>query len=205
MVILLIVLLVIAFLLFTPVYAKVYYENDLCVSIKILFINIKLYPRNKKNKKKGKKNLKKVNNKKGKAKGKTPAERKDKKEGILKLSGGINELVRIAKDIALRAVKAFTISKFYVHIVVASDDPCDTALQFGAINAAVYSAYSYLDSIIKIKNNQIKIDANYDLDEYKVKIDIRAKTFAARLIWGLLLIIKDVIILKTEDSKGDVN
>ncbi len=202
MLVFLIVLAVIALLLLLPVSAVVYYQDGLFVKLKILFINIKLYPRPEKNKKKRKKHLKKVNNKeKDKKSEPEKSEKGGKKDGgILKLAGGISELVQIAKSVALRAVAAFTIYKFYVDITVASDDPFDTAMQYGAVNAAVYNAYAFLDGIMKVKGADISINADYDSQIYKAEIDIWAKTCLIRLIWGLLLVVKDVIILK----KGDV-
>ena len=64
MAVFLIIAAIVLFLLLLPISVNVVYKNEVRVYLKVLFIKIKLYPKNKKSDKSGKKFKKSGNNKK---------------------------------------------------------------------------------------------------------------------------------------------
>lgn len=136
---------------------------------------------------------------------KSSIEKKDKKK--LSLSDCLDN-IQIIFRIALRTLgefcKHFKMYKCKAHILVAGDDPADVALEFGLVNASIYSILSLLEDKIKIKKKDICVFYDYDSENSKVDVDFRFRVLL--LIFLVILIcvnFRDIMTLIRNINKED--
>ncbi len=175
---------VIGLLLLCPLYVYIGYDGEFVIQVRFLFLKFGILPSDKKTGFKKKKKKKKNVSQKVKTDSDT----------FLKQVKDIKNMIVPVKE---HILKAFTIRRFKTDIIVSCNDPCDTALLFGAVNAAAFSAFSALDALFCASDRQINISADYNEEKTVVFVDIVLRTFLFKLLTGLILLtIDDTINLK---------
>ncbi len=174
---------VVLILLFSPAYMYICYDGDFVIFVRFLLLKFKIYPP--KHKRKDAKSKKKKN-----------SAQKVKTDGQSFLKQ-LENIKNIASAVKKHILKAFTIRRFKLDITVASDDPCETALLFGAVNAAAFTAAGVVDCLVSVTDRQINVTADYNEEKTSVLADIVLRTFLFKLLSGLILLtIDDTINLK---------
>ena len=151
-------------LLFIPIDLDVFYNGEFCVAVRVLF-------------------LKYVFSNKEKKKEKPKSKVKTDGESFSTKFSSLLETIKTVKAIALRSI---SIKLFKAHITVCSDDPCDTALLFGGINALCYAIHEFFLSFTKIKKSDININADYNGEKTEVLFNIVIRTFLFKFIVSLI-------------------
>lgn len=59
-------------------------------------------------------------------------------------------------------LKKSTVTDFKLHIVSSSEDAAETALLYGGICAVIYPAVAFLETVITVKTDDIKIVCDYE-------------------------------------------
>lgn len=174
------ILLFLLILLLLPINLNIFYNGNFCISIKVLFFKyvIPLEKNKKASKKKPEKSVKTD----GEAFGK-------------KLSNALN-LIKTVKKIVFKSI---SIKLFKAHIKVCADDPCDTALLFGSVNALCYAFYDVLSAFTKVSKTDINITADYNGEKTEVLLDIVIRTYIYKFLVGLISLIADSTI-KSKDN-----
>ena len=178
------VVLLIVLLFFIRVFVNIEFEDELCVSLKILFLNITLVPAKPKIKKEKKK---KPAAKKKKAKEepseKKPAEKKKKS------ASEIIDLVKSVYDIAKKIISMFfgylAVRVNKMIIVIDGGEPSNTALGYAAAVAGVNSLFALLDNNVNVKygkDEDIDVRPEFTMKGSSAAIDI---SFGLRL-WQIL-------------------
>lgn len=161
----LIVLGILFFVAFVPVFARFSYdEKGYRLSLLWGFIPIKRLPRKKHQ-----------NHKKKKPKDKTSSES----------SGGkLSELIPIIKIGCgfLNALRKKLKLKLELNVVMAGDDPCDLAINYGRAWAATGSLIPLLEEYFIIQKRIMHIDCDFGAEETLVKAKLRAHIATWRLI-----------------------
>ena len=146
-----------------PLGAAVRYNAD-GVSLKVIAgpIRIPILPAPKKDPdaEKGKNEKKKPESQK-KAKGASPKPKTEKKE---EKGGPITDflpLVKTALDLLNSFRKKLRINHLELTLIMAGDDPCDLAVNYGRANAAMGNLLPLLERCFVIKNRDIQVECDF--------------------------------------------
>lgn len=144
------------------------YKNELSLKLKVLFFSIDLIPQ-KKNKSKKKKPKKQQD------KPKKAEDKKSKKENKpsylkkLKQQKGVSGIVNILKSIAQIAtttlkgiVGHIVIHYLNVDMTIVGEDAADTALKYGKLCGAVYSAVAVITSETTCRDYTVSVTPDFD-------------------------------------------
>ena len=110
---------------------------------------------------------------------------KPKKKTLSETSGGkLSELIPIVKIGCgfLNALRKKMKLKLELHVLMAGDDPCDLAINYGRAWAATGSLIPLLEESFIIKKRKIQIDCDFGAEETLVK----AKLCAHIATWKLI-------------------
>ncbi|MCQ4022167.1 MULTISPECIES: DUF2953 domain-containing protein [unclassified Ruminococcus] len=169
------------FLLFMPVVLYADFTDELRLSIRYLFVKIRLLPEKPKKPKKQKE--KKADKK---AKEKTEPEKQNetvkKLKEVLKKTGvgGFLEIVaecaKIIGSGAMGIVRHIVISRLNIEIRNGGENAAQTAINYGYISAALYPAVSVvLSNIKKYKSACVQIFPDYDSKNTTVNCSVKVK------------------------------
>ncbi len=174
------VILILLVVLFLPINLNIFYNGNFCISVKVLFFKfvIPLEKDEKKSKKKPKKSV------------------KTKGEGFGKKLSNLLDTIKTVKKIALKSI---SIKLFKAHIKVSTDDPCDTALLFGSVNALCYAIYDIISAHTKVSKTDIDITADYNGENTEVLFDVVITTYIFKFLVSLISLIADGTI-KSKDN-----
>lgn len=178
LIVILSILLFILFLLVMPVTIYLNYGDELKISVRYLFVKIKLVPK----KEKKKQEKKSSSSQKEKDKKKKPEKEKNnqfkdilKEQGLKGIIYLLKEIIKILKNTLNSMRKHITIKNFNLYIAVASEDAADTAVNYGYACAVVYPAFSFICSAVgKVKKHNLQISADYNSKETKTLCDLKA-------------------------------
>lgn len=197
LIILAVLFLLFGILLISAVKLKIYLSESGYIVIKYLFLRFKydIYGDNKI------KRVKKDSTKKSKKK--TSSESTPKKEGYFKkifteegIVEGTVKLLSIVKNIVSKIFELISkskVDKFILNIVVACEEPADTAICYGSVCAVAYPALGIINGVADIKNQNINISADYKTQKPKVECVFIIKLRVFKAIKVALSLIKDFI------------
>ena len=160
------ILLLLALIIVLPLTATVVYDNELRIYARALFVRIKILPRKKKKLKKKKKAADK----------KAKKELKEQKKGKKSLSdvlGTVSEITSLASGVLGRFGRHFHVRISRLQINVATPDAAQTAIAYGAIEAALTQLYATLG---QSKNFKLPKDKNFF-----VRADFASEEMSARI------------------------
>ncbi|MBR0466608.1 MAG: DUF2953 domain-containing protein [Clostridia bacterium] len=176
MIIILSVLLFFALLFFLPVSVRLSYNKK--IGLKVYYAGIKVYDINKPKKE----NEQGEEEREKETSGHKVGE-KEKKELFLKRDFEKMEKIEfikyyshVLKDVLVRfksLIKRFTFTVFDITVSVASDDAMTTAVEFGAVSAAISPVVTLILQFAKVKRKSINIYADFVGDSMYVKTDIK--------------------------------
>lgn len=203
------IILFFAFLLFMPIVFYADFVNELHLSVRYLFVKIRLLPEKPKkpNKQKKKEAVKKAEkNQEQKKENETAKKIKEilGKTGIGGLLEIIGEIAKIIGRGTMSIVHRIVISKLNIEIRNGGEDAAQTAINYGYISAALYPAVSViLNNVKKYKSACVQIFPDYDSRDTTVKCSVRFKvklwwilSAALKTLWAF---IKELMKLKKQE------
>ena len=158
--ILAVIVLLVTALLFCPVTGWLAWEQGLTVQIRYLFFKIKLYPQKPKAEKKPKKQKKKD-------KKKTTEPPKDEKkekltaEVVGQLLSMVGTAIKSAKKPTILLLRRLKVKNVKLFVLVSGQDACETAIRYGQLNAAVYSALAAVKNVVTVRKTSIVIRPDF--------------------------------------------
>ena len=147
-----------------------FWDSQLTVFVRVLFVKIKVYPQKKKAKKKPKKEKKQE-------------KETSKKEKRPKQMPDIKGLIKLALDAAGRLRRKITVKNLTLRYTAGSSDPSDTALQYGRVSAAVGILLPRICEVFKVKRHDVKVDVDFDLPKPVVEFETGVGMFLWQLIY----------------------
>ena len=136
----------------------------------------RLYPSRRKDKEKKTK-------KKSSGKKKSSAEKDEKKGGSLT---DFLPLLKLAKDLLTDLRRKLRVKRLELKLVMAGEDPCDLAMNYGKTWAAAGNIMPLLDGLLVIKKRDVDISCDFDAESTTVYFRADATIFLGRLL-GLAL------------------
>lgn len=138
-----------------------YDEDGPVVRLKVAFLRFGLIPSSKAKKKKKEKSKKE--DKKADADHKVgSAAEKEKKGG--KFTDFL-PLVRVALDFLGELRRKLRVKKLELKLVLAGDDPCNLAVNYGRANAALGNLWPQLERLFVIKKRDVQIECDFSADK----------------------------------------
>ena len=127
-------------------------------------VRIPILPKKKKdpNKKEKKKEKKKKPKSDKKGKGDTTGEKKKKKGGPIT---DFLPIVKTALDLLNSFRKKLRIKRLDLKMIMAADDPCDLAINYGRANAAMGNLMPQLERCFVIKKRNVEIECDFEASE----------------------------------------
>lgn len=171
MIVFLIILAVIILILLIPVGADVsYLAGSPAIRLKVGFVGIRVFPgkeltdeeRASKIAKRERKKAKKAARKAQKVKKEEEPESEPEKQRLKLKREDIFQIARLGLDIMSRFRKCLSIDVLHLKIVVSSEDPFDSVMRYGRLNAAVGTILPSLHRTFKIKEERIETDLRVD-------------------------------------------
>lgn len=148
-----------------PLGAKIVYDSDgFLLQIIAGPIRIPILPKKKKDDEKKEKKKKDKKKKGGTQKG-TAADGQAKKK---KKGGPITDflpLVKTALDLLNAFRKKLRIKRLDLKLIMAADDPCDLAINYGRANAALGNLWPQLERCFVIKKRNVEIECDFEASE----------------------------------------
>lgn len=199
----------------------VHYEDDVELSVKWLFLNIKILPK-KEDAEKKKKEPKPKKEKKPKEESEIVKEPKKKKQDNMFVrfyrNRGVSGVVQLLKDAANavggmfgRIGRAFLFEELYISLTVGAGDSAETAIKYGKTCSAAFPAMGLIVSTMRVKKYNIEINPDFingsNSARLHTKISVRPiKLINAVIIVAFELLFKVVVkLLKhSKATKPDV-
>lgn len=116
------------------------------------------------------------------------------------LLGVIVDLLSSIKGGAGMLIRNFVFYKIRLHMVVAGEDAADTAMAYGRVNAAVYTAYAFALNFLRVEKPDIQIRPDFTSGEGRVDFEARAR-LTPLVALGAAIRIGCVFLVKTMRRK----
>ena len=208
-IVLICIVLFFAFLCWFPIRICIAHSDDgFVLRIKLLFWTLPILPKAEKELTEAEKKKKELKEQR-KAEKKAAREAKKKEQAAQKPSAAkqqkkkwtLKEILHLAGMIAKSAGrlarrfwKGFVIDKLTLHMAVAGSDAAETGIAYGQMNAKVYTAYSFAEQYVTLKNTDIRIVPDFLSEKSRMEIScelfFRVGTVIASVLAALWCFIK---------------
>lgn len=91
------------------------------------------------------------------------------------LVGTILDIISVSYRPAGRFIKKFRIYRLHIHMVVAEGDAAETALAYGKVSAAIYTAYALACNFLNLGKPDISIMPDFTKEEGRVDFELRGR------------------------------
>ncbi len=206
---LILVVFLILLVLFVPVYARVAYDGELRVRVRVLGIPITLLPvedapkkdEPQKQEQASKSKPSKVRELKSTL---TSAFRED---GIGATLGYLGELARLAGKAVGDVLHSMTVDMLRLDLLIAAADAQSAAVLYGQVCSVVYPALTAIETKLKIHRRAIRIEPNFLSEKSDVYMDVRLHIWVYRLVGVALALLMRYWTMKekTNDNKEELN
>ncbi len=178
----------------------VHYEDDIELSVKWLFLNIKILPKKEKEDKK-KKEKKKEPKKEDKPKKESEIvkEPKKKKQDNMFVrfykNRGVSGVVQLLKDTAKavggmfkRIGRAFLFEELFISLTVGAGDSAETAIKYGKTCSAAFPAMGLIVSTMRVKKYSIEINPDFINGSNGAKLHTKISVRPIKLINAVIIV-----------------
>lgn len=155
----------------------IYQEDGLVLSLLLGTVKIKLYPKSKKEKPEKKDKKEKKQTKTASAGEKKPEQKK--KGG--KLSDFL-PLVDVALGFLGSLRRKLRVKRLELDLILAADDPCDLALNYGKAWAAVGNIMPLLEQMFVIKKRNVQVQCDFTADTTRITARLDVTITVGRVI-----------------------
>lgn len=198
-------------LLIIPLHVNIYSTPEFTVKVGYGFISIDVLKlieklQNKKDKKSEKKEKVKKSDteKEKKAQNKEKENLKSFSEKLIQ----IKELLEAAKPAVIYLLNR-TALDIYLNMKVSGEDACETAVQYGRMNALCACVYASVKNIFKVKKCRVFITPDFTAEESEISYDVKASLIPLHILGAAAVFIRDYIKIQSqktyEDSQNTVN
>lgn len=215
----LIALLVLAMIAFLPLGGLVRYDSrGFVVKIIAGFVRITVFPLKKKSKKKKTKPkpAEQEKTREGSAKPEAaeakPQQTQAKPDGGESKGGKIQDflpMVRIVLDFLNQFRKMLRVNHLQLKLVLAGDDPCDLAVNYGRAWAAMDNLLPMLEKVVTIKKRDLEVECDFASEDTRITAQAELTLYFWQLlflgaVYGFKLI-KELLIFKKKRKGGAEN
>lgn len=192
--------------LVVPVYGRVIYDKDLKATVWVLGIPITLLPQEEKTlsppTSKAKNNA--VTQKK-----RNPQEKPSKwqeltamfrEDGPAATIHYLCELAKLAGQAVGHLLKAVTVDRLSLELLIATGDPADTAVRYGQVCSALYPALAGIESRVGVRRRYLRVEPNFLQEKSDIALDVRLHIRVWQALWAVLVLLIKFILMKETDE-----
>ena len=196
------VLLALLLVLLVPVYGRVTYDGELHVRVRVLGVPVTLLPTPQSDKspkpKKGKKKKKP-----------TEAEKSSKlqefkallrQDDLAATLGFLKELAVLAGKTVGKALRAVTVDRLELQLLLATGDPADTAQLYGRVCGVLYPSLAMVERVVRVRRRQLRVEPNFLLEKSAVRFDLRLHLSVLKLVGAGLYLLVKFLLLKEDNT-----
>lgn len=193
---------IVLLLLFCSVSICAFVDDDFLLSIRFLFFKFNFPNEKSKHKQKSKKTKQKEDT--------LPVEKKNPVKKMIEDKGfvtAVSEIMSIVKSVLNefdKLLKHVRFRRFNLFINVANQDPALTAVEYGAVCAAVFPVVRIIEAKTQLdrKSTEVLVESDFVTAKSKIKFDVKVKF---RLVFGVLAAINVLIqLVKLKLKQKDV-
>ncbi len=196
-------LLLILLILFVPIGVRLMYDGELHVRVRVLGVPLTILPAEEKPDK-----LQQPKRKK-KASGKTSELKSTitasfRQDGVGATLHYLGELAGIAGKAVGKLLRAVVVDRLHLDLLIATDDPQDTAVRYGQVCGVLYPALAVIERMITVRRRELRVEPNFLRESSAAYIDMKAHVWVYRVVGaGVSLLVQYLILqIKTTDNKG---
>ena len=176
--------------------SAVYDEGGPLVRLIVGPVRVLLYPSNKEKKEKPKKEKKKSGEKKAAS---SKAKPKEKKGGSFQ---DFLPLVKTVLELLNTFRKKLRVNRLEMKLIMAGDDPCDLAINYGKAWAALGNLMPQLEKVFVIKKRDLEVECDFTADKTLIfaRLDLTitlGRLLALIVVYGIRLLRQYLAIMKT--------
>lgn len=192
---LLVLLLLLA--LFVPVYARVTYDDELRVQVRVLGVPITLLPSEDEPEEEKPTLEKKKSAKPSKTKELLgEVFRSFKEDGVAATLHYLGELAKLAGQAIGRVLHSITVDKLSLELIVADGDADTTAIRYGQVCGVLYPAFTAIAGVIKVRKRDLRVEPNFLLNKSTLRADVRLHIRLYRLVGAAIVLLVKFLLLK---------
>ena len=208
----LIALAILTLIAFIPIGALVRYDAEgFVVRVIAGFLRITVFPLKKKGKKKAKKEKAQQEPTESKQPEAQSKPDQAKTDGGEKKGGKIQDflpIVRVALDFMNQFRKMLRVNHLQLKLILAGEDPCDLAVNYGRAWAALGNLLPMLEKVVSIGKRDCEVECDFTAQDTRITAQAELTLF----IWQLLFLgavygfcmIKELLIFKKKRKGGAV-
>lgn len=201
------ILLLVFLVLFVPVYARITYDEELRVRVRVLGVPIALLPSE--DEPEGPEPTP--------AKTEKPAKPSKAKELLGELSRSfevdgvaatlhyLSELAKLAGQAVGRVLHSITVDKLDLELFVADGDADETAIRYGQVCSVLYPAFAAIAGVIKVRKRDLRVEPNFLLDNSTLHADVCLHIWGYRVAGAAIVLLVRYMLLKDSDYKEEAN
>lgn len=110
-----------------------------------------------------------------------------RRDGVAATALYLKRLAALAGQTAAKILRAITVDRLQLRLLVAMEEPADTALLYARLCGVVYPAVATLERIMPIRRRDVRVEPGFLQTQGRVTADIQLHTVPVRLLWALLL------------------
>ena len=171
-------------LLLVPVFVRVQYREELTVCVRVWGIPVYRFPNAKPRPPQTDKP--KTTARKQPNTMLTDLSQRLKTDGVRAVAEEVQALARIAGGAARRVVRAITVRRLQLQLIVASCDAATTAQDTGRICAVLYPSLTAIQSVVRIRKREVTVTPDYLAEQGRVTAEVTGHVIPLRILWAAL-------------------
>ena len=118
-------------------------------------------------------------------------------------------LVRVALDLLNDLRRKLRVDHLKLHLTMAADDPCDLAMNYGRMNAALAGLLSQLERFLVIKKRDVHVDCDFTASETVIlaRLDLTitlGRILSIAVVYGIRALMTYLKIKKQREGGADL-
>ena len=118
-------------------------------------------------------------------------------------------LVRVALDLLNDFRRKLRVNELKLHLTMAADDPCDLAVNYGRMNAALAGLLSQLERFLVIKKRDVHVDCDFTASETVIlaRLDLTitlGRILSIAVVYGIRALMTYLKIKKQREGGADL-
>lgn len=200
------VVLLLLLVLFIPAYARVTYEDELRVQVRVLGVPITLLPSEDESDEIPTPDKRTTSAKPSKTKELIgEVSRSFKEDGVVATLDYLTRLAELVGQAVGRVLHGVIVDKLQLELIVADGDADTTAIRYGQVCSVLYPALSAIAGVIKVRKREMRIEPNFLLENSTVRADVRLHVWVYRVVGAAIVLLVRYMLLKDSDYKEEAN
>lgn len=196
------IVLLLLLVLFVPVWARVTYDGELRVRVRVLGVPITLLPSEDETEETPSPDKPTKKAKPSKVKQlRDEVSRSFKEDGVAATLAYLTRLAKLAGQAIGRVLHCITVDRLNFELIVADGDADKTAIRYGQVCGVLYPAFTTLSGVIKVRKRALRIEPNFLQETSSLRADVRMHIWVYRLVGAAIVLLVKFLLLKDTDKE----